>query len=56
MQYLVLTLSVWNQNVMLQNDLFLDPQIFFKGFVNKKPVFGRKLTFINCASQFFTGG
>ena len=58
-QYLVLTLmtlSVWNHNVRLHADRFLDPQIYSKGFVNNKPVFDRKSTSINRISQFSTGG
>ena len=47
-QYLVLTLMtlhviVCNDNVRLQADTFLDPQIYSRGFVNSKPVFDRKL-------------
>ena len=45
-----------NHNVRRQADQFLDPQIFSKGFVNNKPVFGRKLTLIDRVSQFSTGG
>ena len=51
-----MTLSVWNHNVRLQADYFLDPQIYSQGFVNNKPVFDRKLTFIGRVSQFSTGG
>ena len=57
-QYLVLTLltlSVWNHTVRLQGYHFLDLQIYSKGFVNNKPVFDRKLTFIDCVSQFSIG-
>ena len=36
-------------------DYFLDPQKYYKGFVNNKPVFDRKLTLIDCVSQFSTG-
>ena len=59
MQYLLLTLmtlSVWNHNIRLQADHFLDPQIYYRGFVNNKPVFDRKLIFIDCVSQFSTVG
>ena len=59
MQYLVLMLmklSVWNHNLRLQADHFPDPQIYLKGFVNNKPVFDRKWTFIDCVSQITTGG
>ena len=51
-----MALSVRNHNVRLQVDHFLDPQIYFKGFVNNKPIFNRNLTFIDSASQFSTGG
>ena len=49
-------LSVSNHKVRLHADHFLDPHIFSKGFVNNKPVFDRKSTFIDCVSQFSTGG
>ena len=55
-QYVVLTLSIWNNNVRLQADHFLEPQIYSKGFFNNKPVFDRKLTFNDCVSQFSTEG
>ena len=51
-----MTLSVWNHNIRLQADNFMDPQIQTKGFVNNKPVFDRKLTFIDRVSQFSSGG
>ena len=51
-----MTLSVKNHNVRLQADHFLDPQIYSKGFVNNKPVFDRRLTFIDRVSQVSTGG
>ena len=52
----LLTLTVWNHNVGLQADHFQDLQIYSKGFVNNKPIFDRKLTFIERVSQFSTGG
>ena len=41
---------------MVQADYFLNPQIYCKVFVNNKPVFDRKLTFIERVLQFSTGG
>ena len=50
-----MTLSIWNHNVRLQADHLLDPQINSKGFVNNKPVFDRKLTFIDSFHSFLLG-
>ena len=46
------TSTLWNHNVRH----FLDLKIYSKGFVNNKPVFDIKLTFIGHVSQFSAGG
>ena len=58
-QYSVLTLiefNVSNHNRRLLADHFLDPQVHSNCFVNNKPVFDRKLTFIDHVSQSSTVG
>ena len=42
-----MTLSVWNHNVRLQADHFLDPQTYSKDSVNNKPFFDRQVTFVD---------
>ena len=39
----------------MQAGHFLHPQVYSKGFVNNKLIFDKKLTFIDCVSQFSTG-
>ena len=51
-----MTLHVSNHNLRLLAYHFLDPLVHFDGFVNKKLVIDRNLTFIDNFSQFSTWG